>query len=67
MEYKIIEKTVIPSYHEGDKLIVTGEPRVKQFIEYFGGEFDGITECYKNNGLQLCEIRTGYTKHKDSL
>lgn len=67
MEYLIIEKTVTPSYYEGDKLIVTGEPRVKQFIKYFGGDYDGQTECYKNNGLQLCEIKQGYVKHKDSL
>ncbi len=67
MEYLITERIVTPSYYEGDKLIVTGEPRVKQFIQYFGGEFDGQTECYMNEGLKLTEIRAGYSKHKDSL
>lgn len=67
MEYKITEKTVTPGYYEGEKYIVTGEQRVKQFIEYFGGDFDEQIECYKNNGFQLCAIREGYLKHKDSL
>lgn len=40
----------------------------KQIITYIGGEFDGLVEHYANkDGEIVGEIRTGYTKHKDSL
>ena len=40
----------------------------KQIITYFGGECDGLIEHYANkDGVVVGEIRSGYTKHKDSL